>query len=138
MLDVIQYVGENKPEAYDEICKRDEFSHPLSCLHRISEFMKKEAEREGIKEDFETTFTYAGLRSFEAENQEKLEKIFRNVEIPSKKSRAPTVLSLLNTSFKFNHITISDGKFTKFFPGKESEILIVESNEPIYLLQSDE
>lgn len=47
-------------------------------------------------------------------------------------------MSVLNTSFKFNHISIQDGKFTKFFPNNETEIVIVESTYPIYLLQTDE
>lgn len=48
------------------------------------------------------------------------------------------MISLVNTCFKFKHITIQDGKYTKFFPTKDNEILIVESNYPIYLLQTDE
>ena len=39
--------------------------------------------------------------------------------------KTPTILSVLNTSFKFNHITINDGKYMKFFPNKDAEIYIV-------------
>jgi len=44
----------------------------------------------------------------------------------------------MNSSFKFKHNTINHEKYTKFLPSKDSEILICESNYPIYLLQSDE
>ena len=58
--------------------------------------------------------------------------------MPSEVSEYPAHLSLLNTSFKFKNTTINDGKYTKFFPSKDNEILICESNYPIYLLQTDE
>ena len=35
-------------------------------------------------------------------------------------------------------MTINHEKYTKFLPNKETEILICESQYPIYLLQSDE
>ena len=60
------------------------------------------------------------------------------MEIPVRRAKIPSILSMLNTSFKFKHTTIQDGKYTKFFPSKDNEILIVESNYPIYLLQTDE
>ena len=50
----------------------------------------------------------------------------------------PQYLSLVNTSFKFRHNTILHEKFIEFLPGKDTEILICESEYPIYLLQSDE
>ena len=50
----------------------------------------------------------------------------------------PHQISLVNSSFKFRHPTIIHEKFLKFLPSKDCEILICESNYPIYLLQSDE
>lgn len=84
-------------------------------------------------------FTYSGLRAFEIPNQEKVEKIFRNVEVsPKEITTFPSYISLLNASFKFSNITINDGKYTKFFPSTDNEILICESNYPVYLIQTDE
>jgi hypothetical protein len=94
-----------------------------------------QSEEGGQPEDF---FSYSGMRSFFLESEEELEKVFRNVEIPAKKARVGSVITLVNSCFKFKNITIQDGKFTKFLPHKDCEILIVESNYPIYLLQSDE
>jgi hypothetical protein len=45
---------------------------------------------------------------------------------------------MVNSSFKFRHPTLIHEKFLKFLPSKDCEILICESNYPIYLLQSDE
>ena len=50
----------------------------------------------------------------------------------------PQYISLVNSSFKFRHPTITHEKYLKFIPNKDCEILICESNYPIYLLQSDE
>ena len=78
------------------------------------------------------------MKSFIIENEDKLEKIFADLEIKKEKAIAPSVLSVVNSSFKFNHTTIQDANYTKFFPNKNSEILIVESKYPVYLLQADE
>ena len=47
------------------------------------------------------------------------------MEIPVRRAKVPSILTMLNTSFKFKHATIQDGKHTKFFPSKDNEILIV-------------
>lgn len=43
----------------------------------------------------------------------------------SKHAKVPSMINLVNTCYKFKHITIQDGKYTKFFPNKDNEILIV-------------
>ena len=47
------------------------------------------------------------------------------MEIPIRRAKVPSILSMLNASFKFKHTSIQDAKYTKFFPSKDNEILIV-------------
>ena len=53
-------------------------------------------------------------------------------------SAYPQYMSVVSASFNFNHPFVIHDKHTKFIPNKESEIIICESQYPIYLLQSDE
>lgn len=66
-------------------------------------------------------FSYSGLKAFDVQNEEALDKIFRNVEVsPKEVNFFPAQISLLNTSFKYRNTTINDGKYTKFFPSKDN------------------
>ena len=136
LLDLLK---DSKREEFDEICKREEFSHTLNSMRRIEEFMTEESRKMGISEGFDTSFEYSGLKAFEIDSEETGHKIFRNLEISMKHlpHYYPHNISLVNSSFKFRHPTIVHEKFLKFLPSKECEILICESNYPIYLLQSD-
>ena len=46
VLSLIKQLEESKKEEYDEICKRDEFSHNLENIRKVADFLKKEAEKE--------------------------------------------------------------------------------------------
>ena len=63
----------------------------------------------GISEGYDTKFEYSGLKAFEVDSEETGHKIFRNLELSMSHlpQGYPHYISLVNSSFKFRHPTIT-------------------------------
>ena len=115
------------------------FASHLSRMHQIEAYQKEEADKLEV-EDYDKSFVYSGLKAFEVDSAETSSKILKNMELKDCgfPLQYPSLLSVVSTSFNFNHPFVIHDHFTKFIPNKDTEILICESKYPIYLLQSDE